>query len=156
VSEQILYPSPLSQATTRTRIIIDKFSLGSLYIFALPPRIAAYGLDTFTEHLEIRNILPFQEVEEDGGAITSSQGGGLMASREAINQVAPRTAAFLKKFRKLNEALVEVIEDYNMVSFVAASCRDESSIQRLLKACDSATFFIPTRGRVPPPPEDDP
>lgn len=79
-----------------------------------------------------------------------------MASREAINQVAPRTAAFLKKFRKLNEALVEVIEDYNMVSFVAASCRDESSIQRLLKACDSATFFIPTRGRVPPPPEDDP
>ena len=74
-----------------------------------------------------------------------------MASRRTITKVAPRTAAFLKKFRKLNEALVEVIEDYNMISFVTASSRDTASIHKLIKSCDTATCFIPTarqRGRA--------
>jgi len=110
----------------------------------------------------MRNILPLEleeEEEEEGeeegeekrtgeergeGGIETREGGGMLASRKALHKIAPRTAHFLKKFRKLNEALVEVIEDYNMVSFVPVSCRDMPSLHRLIKACDKATAFIPT------------
>ena len=131
-----------------------------------PPLPTAYGIETFTDMMDIRSILPLhvdEEEEEEGeggvaqegsssstrasggvGGVTTTEGGGLLASRGALRTMAPRTAAFLKKFRALNEALVEVIEDYNMVSFLAASSREVPSLQRLVAACDKANGFVPT------------
>ena len=116
--------------------------------------------------MDIRNILPLVDEEEEeeeaapgagseqagagsAAGVSSTAGGGMLASRSALRAMAPRTSAFLRKFRALNEALVEVIEDYNMVSFVPASCRDVPSLQRLLAACDKAIGFVPTYSRAP-------
>jgi len=71
-------------------------------------------------------------------------GGGLQVSGRALRAVAPRSAAFLKKFRALNEALVGVLEDYNLVSFRAVSCREEPSMRKLLEEADRAVGYIQT------------
>ena len=118
----------------------------------------AYGIETFTDMMDIRSILPLEDAEEEEEAVergepeaglTSTAGGGLQASRQALRTLAPRTAAFLKKFRALNEALVTVIEDYNMVSFTAVSCRDVPSLQRLVAKCDKSVGFV-ALARKPP------
>jgi hypothetical protein len=54
-------------------------------------------------------------------------------SGRSLRAIAPRSAAFLKKFRALNEALVGVLEDYNLVSFRTVSCREEPSMRKLLE-----------------------
>jgi len=134
-----------------------------------PPPCAAYGLDTFSEMLELRDMLPSasdEEEEEEGAgaeegaagggggggggggvpAPRATPGGGLQVSGRSLRAIAPRSAAFLKKFRALNEALVGVLEDYNLVSFRTVSCREEPSMRKLLEEADHAIGFIPTRG----------
>ena len=76
----------------------------------------------------------------------ATPGGGLQVSGRSLRAIAPRSAAFLKKFRALNEALVGVLEDYNLVSFRTVSCREEPSMRKLLEEADRAIGFIPTRG----------
>ena len=74
----------------------------------------------------------------------ATPGGGLQVSGRSLRAIAPRSAAFLKKFRALNEALVGVLEDYNLVSFRTLSCREEPSLRKLLEEADRAIGFIPT------------
>ena len=116
--------------------------------------------------LDLRNMLPVGDEEEEGeekegrgggeeaggagaaaaGAV-ATPGGGLQVSGKALRNMAPRTAAFLKRFRKLNEALVEVLEDYNLVSFRTLSCREEPTVRRLLAEADRAIGFVATAPR---------
>ncbi|XP_023230352.1 GPN-loop GTPase 2-like [Centruroides sculpturatus] len=49
---------------------------------------------------------------------------------------------FLKKFKKLNEALVGVIEDYSLVSFIPLNIKEKQSMMRLLQAADKANGYV--------------
>ncbi|NWT20615.1 GPN2 GTPase, partial [Vireo altiloquus] len=48
---------------------------------------------------------------------------------------------FFRNFRRLNEKLVEVIEDYSLVSFVPLNVQDPQSLRRVLQAVDKANGF---------------
>ncbi|NWR43203.1 GPN2 GTPase, partial [Regulus satrapa] len=48
---------------------------------------------------------------------------------------------FFRNFRRLNEKLVEVIEDYSLVSFVPLNIQDKQSMRRVLQAVDKANGY---------------
>ncbi|NWW33092.1 GPN2 GTPase, partial [Panurus biarmicus] len=48
---------------------------------------------------------------------------------------------FFRKFRRLNEKLVEVIEDYSLVSFVPLNVQDKQSMQQVMQAVDKANGY---------------
>ena len=120
---------------------------------------APYGIDSFTEMLDVRALLPLavSDDEEEGGGvggegsvaslIERTPGGGLAASRVALSRLAPRSAKFLAKFRRLNEALAEVIQDFNLVSYLPASAGDDASVRALLAAADHAVGYVRTAPR---------
>lgn len=49
---------------------------------------------------------------------------------------------FLKKFKKLNEALVGVIEDYSLVSFIPLNIKKKKSMMHLVQAADKANGYV--------------
>ena len=136
---------------------------------------AAYGIETFTDFFDLRSLLPREEeedgddnndnevagadrdvnaagsaasasVERDAAAlIEHTPGGGLAAPFAALRRVAPRSARFLRRFRRLNEALAQVIEDFNLVSFMAVSAAsDDASVSALLAKADHAIGYVRT------------
>ncbi|KAM9111230.1 GPN-loop GTPase 2 isoform 1-T1 [Megaptera novaeangliae] len=48
---------------------------------------------------------------------------------------------FFRHYRQLNEKLVQLIEDYSLVSFIPLNIQDKESIQRVLKAVDKANGY---------------
>lgn len=48
---------------------------------------------------------------------------------------------FFSHYRQLNEKLVQLIEDYSLVSFIPLNIQDKDSIQRVLQAVDKANGY---------------
>uniref|UniRef100_A0A6G1RH18 GPN-loop GTPase 2 n=1 Tax=Hypotaenidia okinawae TaxID=2861861 RepID=A0A6G1RH18_9GRUI len=48
---------------------------------------------------------------------------------------------FFRNYRRLNEKLVEVIEDYSLVSFVPLNIQDKQSMRQVLQAVDKANGY---------------
>ncbi|NWI43169.1 GPN2 GTPase, partial [Picathartes gymnocephalus] len=48
---------------------------------------------------------------------------------------------FFRNFRRLNEKLVEVIEDYSLVSFVPLNIQDKQSMRQVMQAVDKANGY---------------
>ncbi|XP_033375498.1 GPN-loop GTPase 2 isoform X3 [Parus major] len=48
---------------------------------------------------------------------------------------------FFRNFRRLNEKLVEVIEDYSLVSFVPLNVQDKQSMRQVMQAVDKANGY---------------
>ncbi|NWI67444.1 GPN2 GTPase, partial [Todus mexicanus] len=48
---------------------------------------------------------------------------------------------FFRNYRRLNEKLVEVIEDYSLVSFVPLNVQDKESMRRVMQAVDKANGY---------------
>ena len=61
-----------------------------------------------------------------------------------LKYLLPRLAQstrFSNKFTKLNEALIECIEDYSLVSFATLNIMDKESVHRILRLVDKANGF---------------
>ncbi|XP_040835588.1 GPN-loop GTPase 2 isoform X1 [Ochotona curzoniae] len=48
---------------------------------------------------------------------------------------------FFRHYRQLNEKLVQLIEDYSLVSFTPLNIQDKESVQRVLRAVDQANGY---------------
>ncbi|KAK2506519.1 hypothetical protein MC885_018167 [Smutsia gigantea] len=48
---------------------------------------------------------------------------------------------FFRHYRQLNEKLVQLIEDYSLVSFIPLNIQDKGSVQRVLQAVDKANGY---------------
>ncbi|XP_005991074.1 GPN-loop GTPase 2 [Latimeria chalumnae] len=48
---------------------------------------------------------------------------------------------FFRNYRRLNEKLVEVVEDYSLVTFVPLNVQDKESMKQVLKAVDKANGY---------------
>ncbi|CAL1530741.1 unnamed protein product [Lymnaea stagnalis] len=48
----------------------------------------------------------------------------------------------LQKYKKLNEALVGIVEDYSLVSFIPLSVEDKESMLRVLKCVDKCNGYV--------------
>lgn len=51
------------------------------------------------------------------------------------------TDPFFQHYRRLNQKLVEVIEDYSLVSFVPLNVQDKDSMRQVIKAVDKANGY---------------
>lgn len=47
-----------------------------------------------------------------------------------------------ERFRRMNEALVDVIEDFSLVSFLPIQIQDAATLQKLVAAVDKANGFV--------------
>ncbi|KAJ8920018.1 hypothetical protein NQ315_006549 [Exocentrus adspersus] len=72
-----------------------------------------FGLDFYTDVLDLEYLL---ELLDDG--------------------------PFTKKFKKLNAALVELIQDYSLVAFIPVDVKSEKSLLQLKSAIDKANGYI--------------
>ncbi|XP_041463558.1 GPN-loop GTPase 2-like [Lytechinus variegatus] len=72
-----------------------------------------FNLDYFTEVLDLGYLL--SHLEED---------------------------PFLKKFKKLNEALIGLVEDYSLVSFIPLNIQDKDSVLNAVKTIDKANGYV--------------
>ncbi|RKP20594.1 hypothetical protein ROZALSC1DRAFT_27935 [Rozella allomycis CSF55] len=50
---------------------------------------------------------------------------------------------FGNKFKKLNEAICELVEDFSLVSFETLNIQDKDSVSSLIKKIDKANGFVP-------------
>lgn len=138
---------------------------------------AGYGLEQFTEMLDLRSVLPPLFLDDDDDNDDDSKhkddssvkgsnrdsvdnnnlgrgqggGGGGDYQRASISigrikpQFPPRSIEFLRKFHRLHEKVVEVVEDYNLISYSAISFKDPASIVQLQERIDHATGFVHTQ-----------
>ena len=56
-----------------------------------------------------------------------------------------RRSAFDLRYRRLNAALAEIIEDHSLVAFVPMSVSDATSVRRVISAVDRAGGFVALR-----------
>ncbi|XP_071800903.1 GPN-loop GTPase 2-like [Asterias amurensis] len=73
----------------------------------------AFNLDFYTEVLDLQYLLQYMEGDQ-----------------------------FLKKYKKLNEALIGLVQDYSLVSFVTLNIQDRESTLDVLKVIDKANGYV--------------
>lgn len=97
--------------------------------------ISAFNLDFYTDVLDLRYLLDRldeqnDDIEEDGNAA-------------ALDLPVTRVPnALQERFRRMNEALIDVIEDFSLVSFLPLQIEDGQSLQKLIQAIDKANGFV--------------
>jgi GTPase SAR1 family protein len=52
---------------------------------------------------------------------------------------------FFRRYKALNEALIGVIEDYSLVSFIPINIQDKESVMGVVQVIDKASGYIPTQ-----------
>ena len=126
---------------------------------------AGLGLEAYTDMLDLGSVLPPLDeahfaAQEDRGAGAgdaaaadddddSGGGGGGGSASGGVGRVRPRfpprTIEFMRRFHRLHAKVVEVVTDFNLVSFVAVSANDAASLLALQARVDHATGFVATR-----------
>jgi hypothetical protein len=104
-----------------------------------------FDLDFYTEVHDLSHLLPFLSAEQAGRTIkpyrdNDSQNSGEIKGREdeeAEDEDSPQVT----KFKALNEAIVNLVEDFALVSFEPLVVEDKASMAALLHACDKASGY---------------
>jgi len=93
----------------------------------------------------MRGEPPPPDVEDDdddgGGDDDGEDDDGTDAS---IGRRRPQT--FLQRYRRLNDRLAGVIQDYNLLAYLPVTLREPRTLLRLAKLADKAVGFVPIRG----------
>ena len=85
------------------------------------------------------------EADAAGAGAGAGAGGGGGADGRVRPRFPPRTLEFMRRFHRLHAKVVEVVTDFNLVSFVAVSAADAASLLALQARIDHATGFVATR-----------
>ncbi|KAI7681227.1 hypothetical protein D0864_01844 [Hortaea werneckii] len=85
-----------------------------------------FNLDFYTEVQDLTYLLPELGREQQQASIPGGDGGGNGSS----------------KWEKLNEALVDLIQDFGLVGFETLAVEDRGSMFSLLKAIDRASGYL--------------
>jgi len=123
-----------------------------------------FGLEMFTDMMDLGRILPLLDEDALEGRLgegelagDESGGGGEGEGREGEGpgagrragmvrpQFPPRSRSFIRRFHRLHEKVVEVVTDFNLVSFTPISIKDPESLLALQATVDKATGFVLTR-----------
>lgn len=94
----------------------------------------AFNLDFYTDVLDLRyllNRLEDLDNDDDTQAITLEPRHNAMAK-----------SRFTERFHHLNEKLIEVIEDFSLVSFVPMQIQDPSTLNKVVASIDKANGFV--------------
>jgi len=106
----------------------------------------AFNLEFYTDVLDLRHLLDRLEAQEYGDVHEIDDGSdddmGVTANEEDINRAPTAKFKLREKFRKMNEMLIEVIEDFSLVSFIPLQIEDGESLQRLVGAIDKSNGYV--------------
>ena len=89
-----------------------------------------------------RRVIDLTTASEDG-AVNESNPARLADSVRKSGE--KRRSAFDLRYRRLNAALAEIIEDHSLVAFVPMSVSDATSVRRVISAVDRARGFVALR-----------
>jgi len=116
--------------------------------------------------MDLNSVLPpldealFDAQDEGGGAGASDgrggdadaeegeEGGGNGGVGRVRPRFPPRSLEFMRRFHRLHAKVVEVVTDFNLVSFVAVSAADAASLLALQARIDHATGFVAMRSEA--------
>lgn len=115
-----------------------------------------FGLDFYTETSDLEHLLPLipsgLRQQRLGGKVGSVE-ETMKAATEESDDVRPMRedkhkagSAFAYKYRKLNEALCKLVEDYQLVSFQTLNIEDKDSVYELLKYIDKTLGYVESSG----------
>ncbi|CAH0476622.1 unnamed protein product [Peronospora belbahrii] len=94
----------------------------------------AFNLDFYTDVLDLRYLL--NRLDEPDDAEDEDQ---ILLEPRHTRMLNSRLA---ERFRRMNEALVDVIEDFSLVSFLPLQIQDAATLQKLVAAVDKANGFV--------------
>lgn len=113
----------------------------------------AFGLGFYTDLFDLRSLLPYlehrpadpsavddeeeeeEEGEEEMQVVDGDEENGQWRGSKPSSVLGGR-------YRRLNEALCEVIEDFSLVSFQTLNIQDAEAVQRVLAAVDKANGYL--------------
>ncbi|OQR88810.1 GPN-loop GTPase 2 [Thraustotheca clavata] len=100
----------------------------------------AFNLEFYTDVLDLRYLLDRLEAQEYGDLHDDQVDDDPYAME---TQEMPKYKERLKeKFRKMNEVLIEVIEDFSLVSFVPLQIEDVDSLKRVMNTVDKSNGYV--------------
>ncbi|POM70304.1 GPN-loop GTPase 2 [Phytophthora palmivora] len=94
----------------------------------------AFNLDFYTDVLDLRYLLDRLDEPDDAE-------GEDQISLEPRHTTIPNSR-LAERFRRMNEALVDVIEDFSLVSFLPLQIQDPATLQKVVAAIDKANGFV--------------
>uniref|UniRef100_K3W8D6 GPN-loop GTPase 2 n=1 Tax=Globisporangium ultimum (strain ATCC 200006 / CBS 805.95 / DAOM BR144) TaxID=431595 RepID=K3W8D6_GLOUD len=93
----------------------------------------AFNLDFYTDVLDLRYLLDRLDAQNDD---IEEENMALEPPTERV------PSALQQRFRRMNEALIDVIEDFSLVSFLPLQIEDGESLQRVIQAIDKSNGFV--------------
>ncbi|PNS18800.1 GPN-loop GTPase 2 [Sphaceloma murrayae] len=103
-----------------------------------------FNLDFYTEVQDLSQLLPHLEAEQAGITLSTLSSDPTIDPVSILEQIRARDGpdAGGNKWTKLNEALIQLIDDFGLVSFQPLAVEDKASMMSLTRAVDRASGFV--------------
>lgn len=97
-----------------------------------------FNLDYYTEVQDLNFLLPHLEAEQAGVSLSTLSSDPTIDPNSVLESVRARNT----KWTRLNEALIQLIEDFGLVNFQPLAVEDKASMVSLVRAIDRASGFV--------------
>ncbi|KAF2152458.1 hypothetical protein K461DRAFT_294121 [Myriangium duriaei CBS 260.36] len=101
-----------------------------------------FNLAYYTEVQDLHYLLPHLEAEQAGVSLTSLASDPTIDPQSVLDSIRARERPGAEKWRRLNEALIQLIDDFGLVSFQPLAVEDKASMMSLVRAIDRASGFV--------------
>ncbi|KAJ0409508.1 hypothetical protein ATCC90586_009048 [Pythium insidiosum] len=105
----------------------------------------AFNLEFYTDVLDLRYLLDRLDqshLPQQAGSDDEDENGNMRLDVDDEEPSARAPSALAAKFRRMNEALIDVVEDFSLVSFLPLQIEDGECLQRVIQAIDKANGFV--------------
>ncbi|PSK59437.1 hypothetical protein B9Z65_3761 [Elsinoe australis] len=97
-----------------------------------------FNLEYYTEVQDLNFLLPHLEAEQAGVSLSTLSSDPTIDPDSVLESVRARNI----KWTRLNEALIQLIEDFGLVNFQPLAVEDKASMVSLVRAIDRASGFV--------------
>ncbi|OQR99074.1 GPN-loop GTPase 2 [Achlya hypogyna] len=101
----------------------------------------AFNLEFYTDVLDLRYLLDRLEAQEFGD-LHEEDDDPYTQDPEELPHAVRCKQKLREKFRKMNEVLIEVIEDFSLVSFVPLQIEDVDSLKHVMVTVDKSNGYV--------------
>ncbi|KAF0705152.1 hypothetical protein AaE_014641 [Aphanomyces astaci] len=99
----------------------------------------SFNLEFYTDVLDLRYLLDRLEAQDYGDTYDDIEEEDTLQPPPAV---AARKLKVRERFRKMHEVLIEVIEDFSLVSFLPLQIEDVDSLQKVVNAIDKSNGYV--------------
>ncbi len=145
----------LLSLTTMIRLELPHINVLSKIDLVERHGVLPFNLDFFTECYDLRRLLdyidsvPFLERHSDDINNKCDNSDGVIEEVENQSpQMEEEEPIWRRRYRRMNEEICDVVEDYGLVSFYTLDVQDKHSMARILGAIDKGNGYILTRPNV--------